>query len=196
MINLILFGPPGSGKGTQAQKLIARYGLIHISTGDLFRYEMGNDTPLGREAKAYIAKGELVPDSVTIGMLRNKVEAHPEARGFIFDGFPRTIAQAEALDALLEEKGTSVTALVALQVDDEEIIQRIKLRGETSGRADDSDETVIRNRIAVYKNETSPVYDFYAAKGKSHSIDGIGSIDEIFERLSAAIDRTASPMKV
>ncbi|MBV6439289.1 MAG: adenylate kinase [Haliscomenobacteraceae bacterium CHB4] len=196
MINLILFGPPGSGKGTQAQKLIAKYKLVHISTGDLFRYEMGNDTPLGREAKAFIAKGELVPDSVTIGMLRNKVEAHPDAHGFIFDGFPRTIAQAEALDALLEEKGTSVTALVALQVDDEEIIERIKLRGETSGRADDSDETIIRNRIAVYKNETSPVYDFYATKGISQSIDGIGGIDEIFERLSAAVDRMASIAKV
>jgi len=192
MINLILFGPPGSGKGTQAQKLIEKYGLIHISTGDLFRYEMGNDTPLGREAKSYIAKGELVPDSVTIGMLRNKVEAHPEARGFIFDGFPRTIAQAEALDTLLVEKQTAVTALLALQVDDEEIIQRIKLRGATSGRADDSDENIIRNRINVYKNETSPVFDFYAAIGKSQRIEGIGDIDDIFGRLSAAIDRLAS----
>ena len=192
MINLILFGPPGSGKGTQAQKLIEKYGLIHISTGDLFRYEMGNDTPLGREAKSYIAKGELVPDMVTIGMLRNKVEAHPEARGFIFDGFPRTIAQAEALDSLLVEKQTAVTALLALQVDDEEIIQRIKLRGATSGRADDSDENIIRNRINVYKNETSPVFDFYAAIGKSQSIEGIGDIDAIFGRLSAAIDRLAA----
>lgn len=195
MINLILFGPPGSGKGTQAQKLIDKYGLIHISTGDLFRYEMGNDTPLGREAKAYIAKGELVPDSVTIGMLRNKVEAHPDASGFIFDGFPRTIAQAEALDTLLDEKKTAVTALVALQVDDEEIVQRIKLRGATSGRADDSDENVIRNRINVYKNETSPVFDFYAVKGKSQSIEGIGDIETIFGRLSAAIDQLAASAK-
>ena len=192
MINLILFGPPGSGKGTQAQKLIDKYGLIHISTGDLFRHEMGHDTPLGRQAKAYISKGELVPDSVTIGMLRNKVEAHPDAQGFIFDGFPRTIAQAKALDDLLAEKGTSVMALVALQVDDGEIIQRIKLRGATSGRSDDSDENIIRNRIAVYKNETSPVFDFYAAKGRSHSINGIGSVSEIFDRLSSAIDRMAS----
>ena len=195
MINLILFGPPGSGKGTQAQKLIEKYGLVHISTGDLFRYEMGNDTPLGREAKSYMAKGELVPDSVTIGMLRNKVEAHPESQGFIFDGFPRTIAQAAALDDLLSEKGTSVTALVALQVDDEEIVQRIKLRGVTSGRADDSDDKVIRNRINVYKNETSPVFDFYAVKGKSQSIDGIGDIDDIFERLASAIDRMAAVAK-
>jgi len=189
MINLILFGPPGSGKGTQAQKLIAKYGLIHISTGDLFRYEMGYNTPLGQQAKAYIDRGELVPDSVTIGMLRNKVEAHPEAKGFIFDGFPRTIAQAQALDALLSEKGTTVTALVALQVNDEEIVNRIKLRSASSGRADDSDEAIIRNRITVYKNETSPVFDYYAGTGKSHSINGIGSIEEIFGRLSAAVDR-------
>ena len=192
MINLILFGPPGSGKGTQALKLIEKYGLVHISTGDLFRYEMGNDTPLGRQAKSYISKGELVPDSVTIGMLRNKVEAHPDAQGFIFDGFPRTIAQAEALDKFLTEKGTFVLALVALEVNDDEIIQRIKLRGATSGRADDSDENIIRNRIAVYKNETSPVFDYYAAKGKSHSINGIGSLNEIFERLSTVIDQTAT----
>lgn len=187
MINLILFGPPGSGKGTQAHKLIEQYGLIHISTGDLFRYEIGHNTPLGQKAKAYMSKGELVPDEVTIGMLRNKVEAHPEAKGFIFDGFPRTITQAQALDKLLAEKSTSVSALLALQVDDEEIVHRIKLRGATSGRPDDSDETIIRNRIAVYKNETTPVFDFYAKQGKSHSINGIGDISEIFGRLSAAI---------
>ncbi|MBX2892619.1 MAG: adenylate kinase [Saprospiraceae bacterium] len=191
MINLVLFGPPGSGKGTQAQKIIEKYGLVHISTGDLFRYEMSHDTPLGQQAKAYIAKGELVPDSVTIGMLRNKVEAHPDAKGFIFDGFPRTIAQAEALDALLLEKGTAVMALIALQVHDQEIVKRIKLRGATSGRTDDSDEEIIRNRISVYKNETSPVFDYYASKGKSHSVNGIGSIDEIFGRLVDVIDQTA-----
>ncbi len=196
MINLILFGPPGSGKGTQALRLIEKYGLVHISTGDLFRYEIGNGTPLGREAKSYIDKGELVPDSVTIGMLRNKVEAHPEARGFIFDGFPRNISQANALDDLLAEKNTSVTCLLALQVDDEEIVQRIKLRGATSGRADDSDEDIIRNRIAVYKNETTPVFDYYAEKGKSRSIHGIGSIDEIFGRLSDELDRVASAAQV
>jgi adenylate kinase len=192
MINLVLFGPPGSGKGTQAQKLIEKYGLVHISTGDLFRHEIGHSTPLGRQAKAFMDKGELVPDSVTIGMLRNKVEAHPKAKGFIFDGFPRTIAQAKALDNLLSEKGNSVSALIALQVDDEEIVQRIKLRGATSGRPDDSDETIIRNRIAVYKNETAIVFDYYAAQGKSHSINGIGNIQEIFARLSAAIDQLAS----
>lgn len=187
MINLILFGPPGSGKGTQAVKLVEQFKLVHISTGDLFRYEMSHNTPLGQEAKAYMAKGELVPDSVTIGMLRNKVEAHSDAAGFIFDGFPRTIPQAEALDAMLAEKGTGVTGLLALHVDDEEIVHRIKLRGATSGRADDNDENIIRNRINVYKNETSPVFDYYARQGKSQSINGIGEIEEIFERLCEAI---------
>lgn len=188
MINLVLFGPPGSGKGTQADKLVNKYNLIHISTGDLFRHEMGNDTPLGQKAKSYIAKGELVPDEVTIGMLRNKVEAHPEAQGFIFDGFPRTINQAQALDDLLKEKGTSVSALIALQVDDEEIVARIKLRGVTSGRPDDSDESIIRNRIEVYKSETTPVFDYYEEQGKSHQVNGIGSISGIFERLTKVID--------
>ncbi len=188
MTNLILFGPPGSGKGTQAAKLVGKYQLVHISTGDLFRYEMGHNTPLGQEAKRYIEKGELVPDEVTIGMLKNKVDANPDAKGFIFDGFPRTIAQAEALDQLLEERGTKVTALLALEVDDEEIIKRILLRGKTSGRTDDNDEQIIRNRIEVYNKETSPVFEYYAKKGKAQKIPGIGSIDEIFNRLCDAID--------
>jgi len=188
MLNLILFGPPGSGKGTQAAKLVEKYRLVHISTGDLFRYEMSNNTPLGEAAKAYMAKGELVPDSVTIGMLRNKVEAHPDAPGFIFDGFPRTIPQAEALDQLLQEKDTAVSGLLSLQVDDEEIVKRIKLRGASSGRTDDTDEEIIRNRISVYKSETSPVFDYYALQGKSHAVQGIGSIEEIFDRLCAHLD--------
>lgn len=188
MINLILFGPPGSGKGTQAAKLVEKYQLVHISTGDLFRYEMSNDTPLGQQAKAYMAKGELVPDSVTIGMLNNKVESHPEAKGFIFDGFPRTINQAEALDELLKSKHTGVAALMALEVDDEEIVTRLTLRGTTSGRADDSDEAIIRNRISVYKNETTPVFEHYNKQHKSHTIKGIGSIDDIFGRLCAIVD--------
>jgi adenylate kinase len=187
MINIILFGPPGSGKGTQAAFLIEKYQLIHISTGDLFRYEMGNDTPLGREAKSYMAKGELVPDSVTIGMLRNKVEAHPDAKGFIFDGFPRTIPQAIALDQLLAEKNAAVSGLIALQVDDEEIVQRILLRGRQSGRPDDSDESIIRVRLEVYKNETTPVFDYYAQQNKSYNVNGVGSIDEIATRLSEVI---------
>lgn len=189
MINLILFGPPGSGKGTQANNIVEKYELLHISTGDLFRYEMGNDTPLGLKAKEYIAKGELVPDEITIGMLKNKVNDNPDVKGYIFDGFPRTIAQAEALDAFLAEKDSEISALLALNVDDEEIVERILNRGKTSGRADDNDESIIRNRISVYNDETAQVFDYYKAKGKSTSVDGIGTIDEIFDRLSAEIDK-------
>ena len=189
MTNLILFGPPGSGKGTQAAKLIDKYNLVHISTGDLFRYEMGNNTPLGLQAKAFMAEGRLVPDEVTIGMLRNKVEAHPEAQGFIFDGFPRTIPQAEALDSLLAEMSTGIAGLIALEVDDEEIVGRILNRGKSSGRPDDNDEAIIRKRITVYKQETTPVFDYYAEHGKSHSIPGVGSIHDIFERLCMTIDQ-------
>jgi len=195
MINLILFGPPGSGKGTQAAHLVEKYNLVHISTGDLFRYEMSHDTPLGQKAKDYIAKGELVPDEVTIGMLRNKVEAHPEAAGFIFDGFPRTIPQAQALDRLMEEEKTTIHALLALQVDDEEIIQRIKLRGVTSGRSDDSNEKIIQYRIDVYKSETTPVFDYYAEQDKSHRINGVGTVEEIFERLCRTIDTAGEKIK-
>lgn len=188
MLNLILFGPPGSGKGTQAQMLIDHYNLKHISTGDLFRHEMKNETPLGLEAKAYMSRGELVPDSVTIGMLKNAVEANPDVEGFIFDGFPRTIAQADALDVLLDEMGEDVTALVALSVPEEEIVNRILLRGKTSGRPDDNDPEIVRNRILVYEEETAPVYEYYAESGKSHMVNGLGSVDEIFGRLCEVID--------
>ncbi len=187
-IHIILFGPPGSGKGTQAKKLELKYGLVQISTGDLFRYEMGNDTPLGLKAKEYMSKGQLVPDEVTIGMLQNKVDSSPEAKGFIFDGFPRTINQAEALDKLLGDKNESVAKLIALEVEDDEIVTRLLERGKTSGRADDSNEEVIRNRIDIYKKETAPVYEFYAAANKSKRINGIGSIDDIFQRLSDELD--------
>lgn len=188
MITLILFGPPGSGKGTQAALLVEKYGLLHISTGDLFRYEIGNNTPLGLEAKSYMEKGQLVPDSVTIGMLRNKVEANPGVSGYIFDGFPRTLPQSEALDTLLKELGTSVSGLVMLEVSDDEITRRILLRGQTSGRPDDLDEAIIRKRIEVYNAETAQVFDYYAGQGKSHKIAGVGSVDEIFERLCRTID--------
>ncbi len=189
MTNIILFGPPGSGKGTQAVRLSDRYGLIHISTGDLFRYEMSHDTPLGLEAKAYVSRGELVPDSITIGMLKNKMELHPQAGGFIFDGFPRTIPQAEALDALMKEKRMSISTLLSLEVEEDEIVKRIKSRGATSGRADDNDESIIRNRISVYKAETTPVFGYYDQKGLAVSIDGMGTIDDIFGLLCAAIDK-------
>ncbi|MCZ2101710.1 MAG: adenylate kinase [Chitinophagales bacterium] len=189
MLNIILFGPPGSGKGTQAEKMIEKYGILHISTGDLFRYEMGNNTPLGLKAKEYMAKGELVPDEVTIGMLENKVNANPDAQGIIFDGFPRTIPQAEALDVFLKEKNTEVTLLLALDVPEEELTKRLLKRGESSGRADDRDESIIKNRIQVYKSETSQVFDYYNQVGKSVSIHGVGTIDEIFESISEAIDQ-------
>jgi adenylate kinase len=192
MLNLILFGPPGSGKGTQAAKLIDKYNLLHISTGDLFRYELTHNTPLGEEARSYMNKGMLVPDSVTIGMLRNKVEANPDVKGYIFDGFPRTTPQAEALDALLAEKGDTISGLIALEVNEEEIVQRILNRGKTSGRADDNDEAIIRKRIAVYLAETATVYDFYAQSGKSVSIQGLGEIDAIFNKLCGVIDGLSS----
>lgn len=188
MINLILFGPPGSGKGTQAAKLVEKYNLLHISTGDLFRYEIGNDTPLGQEAKSYMRKGELVPDSVTIGMLHNKVDANPDVEGYIFDGFPRTVAQAEALDALMAEMGVSISKLILLDVDEDEIVTRLLERGKTSGRADDQNEATIRNRIHIFNKETSPVFDYYAEQEKSVQVKGTGSIDDIFERLCSEID--------
>jgi len=161
-INIILFGPPGSGKGTQAKILEEKFGLLQVSTGDLFRYEIGNNTPLGQEAKSYMDKGELVPDSVTVGMLKNKLEMHPEVKGYILDGFPRTIAQSEALDDLLKSRGETVDQLIALVVEDDEIVTRLLERGKTSGRTDDANEEVIRKRISVYKAETSPVYNYYA----------------------------------
>lgn len=188
MINIILFGPPGSGKGTQAAKLVEKYNLLHISTGDLFRYEMGNNTPLGVKAKEYISKGELVPDEVTIGMLTNKVIANPDVAGYIFDGFPRNINQSESLDRILAEMNTQISGLVALAVDDKEIVKRILNRGKTSGRSDDNDEGIIRNRIEVYKQETRPVFDYYAKENKSHEIQGVGSLEEVFDKLCNQID--------
>jgi adenylate kinase len=192
MTNLILFGPPGSGKGTQAEKLVAKYNLVHISTGDLFRYEIGNNTPLGTKAKEYMAKGELVPDEVTIGMLKNKVDAHPDAPGFIFDGFPRNIAQANALDALLAEKNMTISKLVSLDVPENEVVTRILKRGETSGRPDDKDPEIARKRFQVYLNETTPVADFYAKKDKTASINGVGEIETIFNLICNQIEINAS----
>lgn len=188
MINLILFGPPGSGKGTQAKKLAEAYHFLHISTGDLFRFEIGNKTTLGLEAQSYIDRGSLVPDEITIGMLRNKVDANQDVKGFIFDGFPRTIPQSEALDEFLASKDQIISGLIALNVDDEEIISRILERSKTSGRADDGDEEIIRKRIEVYNQETSPVFQYYAREEKSFEINGMGNVDVIYGRLSALID--------
>jgi adenylate kinase len=167
------------------------FNLLHISTGDLFRYEIGNKTPLGLEAKSYMNKGKLVPDEVTIGMLKNKVEANPDVAGYIFDGFPRTIPQCAALDKLLESNDQDVSRLIALKVNDEEIISRLLKRGEISGRADDQDESVIRKRIDVYNAETAPVFAYYDEKGKSTEIEGIGSIDEIFDKLQSEVSKLA-----
>lgn len=187
-MNLILFGPPGSGKGTQAAMLVEKYNLVHISTGDLFRYEMGNNTALGVKAKEFMAKGELVPDEVTIGMLENKVNKHSDANGFIFDGFPRTIPQAEALVDFLATKGDEIDALVSLKVGKEEIVKRILDRGKTSGRPDDNDRSIIENRIQVYENETTPVFEYFHQKGLSVEIDGMGGLQEVFTRISKVVE--------
>lgn len=188
MLNIVLFGPPGAGKGTQSENLIARYDLVHLSTGDIFRFNMKNDTELGTLAKSYIDKGELVPDQVTIQMLESEVNKHSEAKGFIFDGFPRTTAQAEALDAFLSSHQTSITWMLALEVEEEELRARLVKRAETSGRVDDADPEVIQNRIDVYNRETAPVAGFYRAQEKYMGINGIGSIDEITDRLCLVID--------
>ncbi|MDF2386631.1 adenylate kinase [Nostoc ellipsosporum NOK] len=188
MFNLILFGPPGSGKGTQSEKLVDKYGLVHLSTGNLLREEIKSETPLGLEAKKFIDKGQLVPDEVVIGMVDSYFDKHKDARGFLFDGFPRTVAQAEALDKLLELKKNGIAAVLALEVGEEELIARLLNRGKTSGRSDDTDEAVIRKRFSVYSQETSPVAEHYKKQDKFHSIKGEGSVDTIFDALSSAID--------
>ena len=187
MYNLILFGPPGAGKGTQSEKLIGKFQLIHLSTGDILRSEVQAGTPLGIKAKELMNRGELVPDEVVIGMIRSKLESNPNAKGFIFDGFPRTTNQAIALDQLLEELGTSISAMLSLEVEKEELVKRLLNRGLESGRADDQNEEVINNRIVEYNNKTMPIIDYYQNQGKHEAIVGVGSVEEIFNRLSSAI---------
>ncbi len=189
MLNIVLFGPPGAGKGTQSERLIEKYGLVHLSTGDIFRANIKGETELGLLAKSYMDKGQLVPDEVTINMLRSEVLKHQDPKGFIFDGFPRTNNQASALDSFLTETGTAISVMLALEVEENELKVRLQKRAEVSGRADDANPEVIANRIQVYNAETAPVKDFYQAQGKFVSIDGIGSIDEITHRLFAAIDK-------
>jgi adenylate kinase len=189
MFNIILFGPPGSGKGTQSEKLVEKYGLIHLSTGDLLRKERKLKTPLGIEAQQFIDKGQLVPDEVVIGMISSALDENLQARGFLFDGFPRTVAQAEALDKLLELKKSEISVVLFLEVDGEELIKRLVHRGKTSGRTDDADENIQRKRQEVYKNETLPVAAHYSKLKKVVTIDGMGSVEEIFSRLSAQIDK-------
>ncbi|MBC7890434.1 MAG: adenylate kinase [Ferruginibacter sp.] len=188
MLNLILFGPPGSGKGTQSEKLIAKYGLKHLSTGDILRSEIAQKTPLGLEAKNIMDKGQLVPDEVVIGMISCALETNPGAKGFLFDGFPRTSAQAEALDKLLELKGVSINRMLAMEVSEEELVNRLLKRGETSGRPDDNNEGVIRARIAEYHNKTAAVAEYYQKFDKVVRVKGEGGVDEIFQSLCNEID--------
>lgn len=188
MLNLIIFGPPGAGKGTQSERILTKYSLQHISTGDLLRAERQAGTELGIKANEYIAQGQLVPDEVVIGMVKNYIAARPESKGFIFDGFPRTIPQAESLDAMLKEFNTSISIVLGLEVEEDELVKRLLLRGQTSGRADDQDEATIRNRFHEYQTKTQPLASFYKTKGKYQGINGLGDIGEIFSNLCEKID--------
>lgn len=189
MFNVILFGPPGSGKGTQSEKLVEKYNFVHLSTGDLLRRERLLKTPLGIEAQLFVDKGQLVPDEVVIGMISSALDENAGARGFLFDGFPRTVAQAEALDKLLELKKSEISVVLFLEVNEEELITRLVNRGKTSGRSDDADENIQRKRQEVYKNETLPVAAHYSKARKVVNVNGMGGVEDIFSRLSALIDK-------
>ncbi len=189
MLNIVLFGPPGAGKGTQSVKLVKKYKLVHLSTGDIFRQNMAQETELGLLAKEYMCKGNLVPDNVTINMLQAEVEKHPNAYGFIFDGFPRTIAQAESLDIFLNTKKTDVKLMLALEVSEEELVKRLLKRGEESGRADDADKEIIINRIKVYHEQTAVAAGYYAKQNKYFPINGVGSLEKIFNSLCKVMNR-------
>lgn len=191
MFNLVLFGPPGAGKGTQAEKLIAKYGFNHISTGEVIRQHICQGTELGRSVQGHIERGELAPDELVIDIIADYVTKHKGAKGNIFDGFPRTTAQAEAFDRIMERNGTPVSVMLSLEVPDEELVKRLLLRGKESGRADDGCETVIRNRIDVYKAQTAVVADYYKPQDKYRAVDGLGTIDEIFNRLCNEVDTLA-----
>ncbi len=188
MLNIVLFGPPGAGKGTQSERLIEKYALTHLSTGDVFRANIKGQTELGLLAKSYMDKGNLVPDEVTINMLKSEVLKFPNSKGFIFDGFPRTNAQANALDTFLAEIKTEVKMMIGLEVSEDELKVRLKKRAESSGRPDDAKPEIIQNRIAVYKAETAPVQTYYSEQGKYRGVNGVGTIDEITQRIFASIE--------
>ncbi|MFD2932408.1 adenylate kinase [Spirosoma flavum] len=190
MLNLVLFGPPGAGKGTQSEKLIQKYNLVHLSTGDLLRSQIASGTELGLQAKQLMDQGLLVPDEVVIGMIENKLHENQPAPGFIFDGFPRTVLQAVALDQLLNQHSTKINTMIALVVDSEELTRRLLLRGQTSGRPDDQNEELIRRRVKEYNDKTAPVADYYSQQGKFAAIDGIGEIDIIFKEICHQIDES------
>ena len=189
MLNIVLFGPPGAGKGTQSQKLIAQYNLVHLSTGDLLRAQIAEGTELGLKAKKLMDEGDLVPDEVVIGMIGNALSKNQQAAGFIFDGFPRTVAQAESLDSLLAEHNTKVACMIALEVGEEELVKRLLERGKTSGRVDDQNEDKIRRRVTVYNTETAQVAGYYAGQQKFHALNGIGEIEAIYAQICTLIDQ-------
>ncbi|MCF6333002.1 MAG: adenylate kinase [Draconibacterium sp.] len=189
MLNLVLFGPPGAGKGTQAEFLIKSFGLDHLSTGDLLRSEFAAGTKLGLEAKSYMEKGELVPDEVVIGMIKSKLESNKDTKGFIFDGFPRTVDQAKALDEVLNENATPISGMLSLEVDKQELINRLLSRGKVSGRADDQDQSIIENRINVYNEKTLPLIEYYKPQGKHFGINGMGSIEDIAGKLIGIVEK-------
>lgn len=188
MLNIVLFGPPGAGKGTQSERLIEKYNLIHLSTGDLLRAEIKGGTTLGKEAQKFMDNGLLVPDEVVIGMIDNKIKANKSAAGFIFDGFPRTVPQAGSLDQMCSLNGIAISGMIALGVDEEELAKRIQLRSQTSGRADDQDPELIRQRIAEYNKKTAPVADYYSKQNKFHEVNGMNSIDQVFADICKVVD--------
>lgn len=188
MLNLIIFGPPGAGKGTQSESLIKTYDLVHLSTGDMLRSEIKEETDLGMKAQEFMNAGKLVPDKVVIGMIESRLNKNKEAKGFIFDGFPRTVPQAEALDNLLDSYSAPISGVVKLEVTEEELVKRLLERGKTSGRADDQNEELIRSRVTEYNNKTTPVADYYAEQGKVKPVEGIGEISEIFDNIKKAVD--------